>query len=399
MPRTFSAQELADEAGVSEDRVEWLSDVGILRPDDPASFIWADVFRVKMASALLDAGLSEDMLIRSVNEGWLNMEFAGEYLPYEPGPRSARTFAAFVADAGSVAERLPAVFETMGQPPPDPDAPIHVDEEEMFRRFLDVWGPAPDDDTMLRAARLLAEGARIASLGWVELVGEQFGEPARERLVRREIEVFPDEVRRKYTAAANLAPDLFTWLSARYLERRSVEGIVEGFERFLALKDLTPMPEPQAPPAVVFVDLSGFTELTEEQAHSVATEHGGRLVKLLGDGAMLRLPDAERGLSAALGLVAAMDEAGTPRAHAGVHAGPVIERDLDLFGRTVNLASRIADAASPGEVLTSETVVRTLDHDRFRFEPVAHTELKGIVEPTALYRVRSHGSGGPSSSG
>jgi adenylate cyclase len=94
-----------------------------------------------------------------------------------------------------------------------------------------------------------------------------------------------------------------------------------------------------------------------------------------------------------------MDEAGTPRAHAGVHAGPVIERDLDLFGRTVNLASRIADAASPGEVLTSETVVRTLDHDRFRFEPLAQTDLKGIAEPTALYRVRRHGSGGPDPSG
>ena len=48
----------------------------------------------------------------------------------------------------------------------------------------------------------------------------------------------------------------------RASERR---GIVEGFERFLALKDLTPMPEPQAPPAVVFVDLSGFTELAEER--------------------------------------------------------------------------------------------------------------------------------------
>jgi class 3 adenylate cyclase len=44
-------------------------------------------------------------------------------------------------------------------------------------------------------------------------------------------------------------------------------------------------------------------------------------------------------------------------------------------------------------VLTSETVVRTLDHDRFRFEPVAQTELKGIAEPTALFRVR-HGSRG-----
>ncbi len=414
MPRTFSARELADEAGVSEDRVEWLTDVGILRPEAPGSFVWGDVFRVKMASALLEAGLSEEMLVRSVMEGWLNMKFAGEYLPYEPGPRSARTFAAFVADSGAGSGRLPTVYETLGQPPPDPDAPIHVDEEDMLRRFLDVWATAPGDDTMVRAARLLADGVRVVTLGWVELVDEQFGVPARERLVGRAIEHFPDEVRRKYSTAANLVPELFTWLSARSLERRSVEGIVEGFERFLALKDLTPMPEPQAPPAVAFVDLSGFTELTEalgdriavrsvvalqERAHAVATEHGGRLVKLLGDGAMLRLPDAERGLSAALGIVAAMDEEGTTRAHAGVHAGPVIERDLDLFGRTVNLASRIADAASPGEVLTSETVVRTLGHDRFRFEPVARTELKGIAEPTALYRVHREGSGEPGPSG
>ena len=68
MPRTFSAQELADEAGVSEDRVEWLTEAGILRPEGPGSFVWADVFRVKMVSALLDTGLSEDMLIRSVRQ-------------------------------------------------------------------------------------------------------------------------------------------------------------------------------------------------------------------------------------------------------------------------------------------------------------------------------------------
>jgi len=414
VPRTFSAQELAEEAGVGGARVEWLTGVGILRPDPPGSFVWADVFRVKMASALLGAGLPDDILVRSVREGWLNMEFAGQYLPYEPGPRAERTFAAFVADSGPKAERLPAAFETMGLPPPDPEKPIHVDEEEMFRQFLDLWAGSQDDDTMLRAARLLADGARVAALGWVELVGEQFGEPARERLARKEIDVFPDEVRRKYATAANLTQDLFRWLSTRYLERRSVESIVDGFERFLALKDLTPMPAPQAPPAVVFVDLSGYTALTEERgdriavrsaaalqqrAHAIAGEHGGRLVKLLGDGAMLRLPDAERGLSAALGIVDAMAGAETPPARAGVHAGPVIERDLDLFGRTVNLASRIADAASPGEVLASEAVVRTVDDDRFFFDPVAQTELKGIAEPTALYRVRRDTSDGPPGSG
>jgi adenylate cyclase len=75
-------------------------------------------------------------------------------------------------------------------------------------------------------------------------------------------------------------------------------------------------------------------------------------------------------------------------AHAGVHAGPVIERDLDLFGRTVNLASRIADAAGPGEVLVSEAVAEAVDGATDRFERIGMVELKGIPEPVELFRVR-----------
>ena len=97
---------------------------------------------------------------------------------------------------------------------------------------------------------------------------------------------------------------MFLWLSARYLEHRSVTGIVEGFERFLASRGLAQPPDPLGPPAIVFVDLSGFTRLTRERgdesavraatslqrrADEAARLHGGRLVKLLGDGAMLRL--------------------------------------------------------------------------------------------------------------
>jgi hypothetical protein len=60
----------------------------------------------------------------------------------------------------------------------------------------------------------------------------------------------------------HLAPDLFTRLSARYLEHRSVNGILEGFERFLATKGMAPIPAPPSPPTIVFVDLSSFTRLT-----------------------------------------------------------------------------------------------------------------------------------------
>jgi class 3 adenylate cyclase len=111
------------------------------------------------------------------------------------------------------------------------------------------------------------------------------------------------------------------------------------------------------------------------------------LVKLLGDGAMLWFPDAERGVLASLSVVRAMGS-GALSPHAGVHAGPVIQRDLDLFGRTVNLASRIADAAGPGEILVSEAVADAVDLPQLRFDRADTAVLKGVPEPVDLFRVR-----------
>ena len=52
-----------------------------------------------------------------------------------------------------------------------------------------------------------------------------------------------------------------------------------------------------------------------------------------------------------------MAEAGLPPAHVGLHAGPVIFQEGDYYGQTVNVASRIADYARPGEVIVSQEVV------------------------------------------
>jgi hypothetical protein len=69
-------------------------------------------------------------------------------------------------------------------------------------------------------------------LGWIELLDEQLAEPARERLLRGELEQFPDDVRVAFMKATHLVPEMFVWLSARYLEHRRVTRIVDGFERF-----------------------------------------------------------------------------------------------------------------------------------------------------------------------
>ena len=404
VPRRYAASEIAGEAGCPEDRVRWLSDIGLLTPDGEGTFSFGDVLATKMVSALLESGLPAETLERAVADGFLSFQRTDEYLPYQPGPLSTRTFAEFQASAGPGAELLPAVFEVLGLPKPDPASPIHVDEEALFERFLEVWRKAPDEDAPIRAARLLAQGARAAMLGWADLVDEQIAGPVRQRLFRGELQEFPDDVRVAFMRVTNLVPEMFTWLSSRYLEHRSVNGIVEGFERFLASRGLAPPPAPDRPPAIVFVDLSGFTRLTRDagdesavivasslqrHADATATRHGGRLVKLLGDGAMLRLNDATVGVEAALDLVGTMSGEGALSSHAGVHTGPVIERDLDVFGQTVNLASRIADAASPGEVLASEAVAEAAGDGAFAFERIREVALKGIPELVPLFRVTS----------
>ena len=109
-------------------------------------------------------------------------------------------------------------------------------------------------------------------------------------------------------------------------------------------------------------------------------------------GAMLRLGDATVGVEAVLELVEAMTDEGSLSPHAGINAGPLIERDLDVFGQTVNLASRIADVAAPGEVLASEAVVEAAADDRFGYEWIQDALLEGLPSPVALYRVSRSGS-------
>ncbi len=402
VPRTYSIAEVAVESECSQERVRWMTSIGLLTPDEDGRLTFGAVLTVKMTSALLDSGVPAESIERAATEGMLRFQRTDEYLPYEPGPRSGRTFAEFQASAGSRAELLPAVFEVIGLPKPNPSEPIHLDEENLLERFLDAWAMAPDEDALIRAARLMAQGTRAATLGWRDLQDEQLAEPAREKLFRGELDEFPDDVRVAFTKVTHLAPEMFTWLSARYLENQTVSAIVDGFERFLATRGLAPIPEPPSPPAIVFVDLTGFTRLTRERgdesavaaatslqrnADATATRHGGRLVKLLGDGAMLRFTGATVGVEAALDLVDTMSDEGALSPHAGIHTGPVIERDLDLFGATVNLASRIADVAGPGEVLASEAVVEATGDGAFKFDRIGDAELKGLSGPIALYRV------------
>ena len=103
-------------------------------------------------------------------------------------------------------------------------------------------------------------------------------------------------------------------------------------------------------------------------------------MKWLGDGVMFYFRDPGPGVVAALDMAEGVQAAGFPPAHVGLHAGPIVQRDGDYYGQTVNIASRIAEYARPGEVLVSQAVVDASAGADARFtECVGPVELKGIA--------------------
>jgi adenylate cyclase len=160
----------------------------------------------------------------------------------------------------------------------------------------------------------------------------------------------------------------------------------------------------ERPPAICFLDLSGYTRLTDERGDAAAADlagrlsrmvqrtagqHGGKPIKWLGDGVMFHFREPGPGVVAALEMIDGAADAELPPAHVGIHAGPVLFQEGDYFGRTVNIAARIADYARRGEVLVSDEVVAAAgDVGGVRFEAIGPVELKGLTEAIPLHVAR-----------
>ena len=148
-----------------------------------------------------------------------------------------------------------------------------------------------------------------------------------------------------------------------------------------------------------FLDLTGFTHLTGQRGDATAAAlaetmavlvnrssraYGGVPVKWLGDGVMLHHREPAGAVLSALELVVRLPEAGLPPAHVGVASGPVVAQGGDYFGRTVNLAARIAAHAGAGQVLVSASVAESDPPRGVRFVEHGQLPLKGFARPVRL---------------
>jgi adenylate cyclase len=117
----------------------------------------------------------------------------------------------------------------------------------------------------------------------------------------------------------------------------------------------------------------------------IAARHGGEVVKMLGDGVLFHFRDPGDAVRASLEIVRSVRPRGLPPAHIGVNAGPMIYDEGDYFGRTVNIAARIASQAGAGQVFVGEDFVRSVSQKGFQVVEVGEFELKGIARPVKLF--------------
>lgn len=394
----YAAEEAAQRAGVDLDHLVRLVDLGILAPEGSDRFSPGDVRRVLFAKSLEDAGIPLEGVADALRRGDVSLAFL-DATSYERFAALAdETFQQVSERTGIPFELLAVVREAVGMAQPSLDDRLREDEMAIvpfIELQVSLGFQARGIERLLRvygdSTRRIAESE--AAWWTSEVIEPALG-------AGKEVEGIADA-----ELADQTAPLAERTVLAMYhaQQARSWTGnIIEGFEILMAKAGVHSRLERL--PAICFLDITGYTRLTQERGDDVAADlaatvarqvqrtsvqHGGKPIKWLGDGVMFYFPDPGPGVRAALEMVDALAAAGLPPAHVGLHAGPVLFQEGDYFGQTVNLTARIADYARPGEVLVSQAVADASHEQGIAFAEIGAVELKGVSGTVHLLRAQS----------
>ncbi len=384
--RNISAQELAELVPCPLEHVRRLVDLGILHPSGADDlFPSSDVHLVRLMTAFERAGVSLEDVARGVARGDLSFPL-GLFLPEPVG--MTETYAGLAARLGRPVALLRRLSGELGLPPSADDR-LRAEDAAMLSLLLTNLDLADDDD-LSRFARLY--GGTVQQL--VRSGIQFFDRAVRARIATFELSDGEKDslAYERATRFTELVGSLVPWLQRRHREYAVLEYLVGVTEDFMEERGIAAR-QPRQPPAIAFLDLTGYTTLVEEQGdkaaaelaeglasvvHEAAARYGGRPVKWLGDGVMLHFTDVGGSIVAGLDLVDETARATSLSARVGISAGAVIVQEGDCFGRTVNIAARIADYAAPDEVVVSDEAKAAAGLAEVEFELIGDVRLKGV---------------------
>jgi adenylate cyclase len=388
-----SLDEVARRANVPIEFVRRLAALGALS-DDLFTAVKQELGRVRLLHAWSQAGFPPETIMRLVHQKALSITFLDTPAVRGPG-RLDRLYQDIAAERGVPESLVERLHESIGFAPPNPHDRAGEDDLALLtvlNLFRSVGVP---DEAVVRLFAVYADAVRRLAKAEAELYEANIEERLRASgMTERELIEFGTDFGNRVSAALEQA---LVMVYRRHRVHAWTEHSVSHVEAALEAEGIeSHIPQP---PAICFVDLTGYTRLTEERGDRFAADvaaqlasvvkdisrrRGGSPIRWLGDGGMFHFREPARAVDAGLDMVEQAPAVGLPPAHIGIHAGPVIFQDGDVYGRTVNLASRFASVAQAGEVVVSEEVARWADG--FSYQDMGPVTLKGVMIPTRVFR-------------
>ncbi|MEJ7750121.1 MAG: adenylate cyclase regulatory domain-containing protein [Thermoleophilaceae bacterium] len=346
--------------------------------------------RLKLLEALISDGYELDELKDAASEGRLALVPVDRVLAGGAAKHSANEIA---ERTGLDREFLDRNWRALGMALTDPDDRSFTDADmEAAQRVSALLAAGLSEDAIVEVGRVMSRGMFAVASTIRRVFGETYlraGDDEQSLALRYA------EASRELTPLLGPVLEHILSVQQRSLIRQAAvdtPALVTG-----------QLPQGQET-AFCFADLVGFTKLGEsvdsaalgevaerlERMAAEVAEPPVRLIKTIGDAAMLQSSDSEALIDAALKLVAHADEEGEdfPQIRAGVAHGEALERSGDWYGRPVNLASRITDIARPGTVLADGAAKREAGDERYRFSFAGKRRIKGLDGEVELHRVR-----------
>ena len=328
-----------------------------------------------MRDLLEASGVPKDDIDRAEADGTLGLLATDQIILGDQHPKYTQAEVEALSGLGEDAARF---WRALGLTDPPPDAVVFNDFDVEMLQLVDQMLELGlvEKDVALQMARVIGSSISRVASAQVDAIEAQIDEPVLEDGTQ------PAVVRARMLLPS--MPHILEYAWRRHMQvavrRRMVREAGSSSETLVT---------------VGFADLVGFTALSqqidehelaavvdrfESTAYDIVAALGGRVVKMIGDEVMFAVDGAGVGVEIGLSLAEAYhDDESLSDVRVGLACGPVLEREGDLYGPTVNLASRIVSIAYAGSVVVSGDVHDQLaDHPDLRWKSLRTRYLKDI---------------------
>ncbi|MCB1488732.1 MAG: hypothetical protein KDJ88_14915 [Bauldia sp.] len=384
-----SIEALARLSGCPAERIATYRDLGLVDPDHPEN---GTVTLVRLVESLESLGLEPATLSSAVGAGHLNLDFARDMLA-RPVAMVDRTYRQLIAELGLEPALAQAIFVAVGLPTFDLDRPARNDDAAFLTLLARVTASGLSRKSLFRALRVFGHSLRRIAEAQRDLYREEVEQPmlAAGAPLGRLLAEGAAQRRQLQEIGFQAIGILF----ARILEDLVFENI--AFRLQNGLSDLGFASRDDASHTVVvgFADMSGYTDFVrefgdregaertgqfEELVQTILEGRAGRIIKSLGDGLLLHFSGTRDALNGSAEIIRQARSSSLLPVHVGLAAGPVLFRDGDIFGTTVNRAARISAQAAPGTVLIDEAVKSLATDIDIDWNAVDFPPLKGLPD-------------------